>query len=167
VVRHGDRLEAEAAAGGEQTVDGAEVVRPEALAHRLDHLDADDGVVLADGVAVVADGDRDAVGDTGPLGAGPGELRLLHRQGQRGDAGAALRGTDGRLAPPGADLEDVLAGTDAGHVEDAVDLAVLGVDEGLVRALRVEPGRGVHHRLVEEQREQAVRQVVVPVHVLP
>ena len=58
-----------------------------------------------------------------------------------------------------------MSGPTRGHVQDAVDLAALGVGERLVRV--GEPGRRVAHRLVEERREQLVGQVVVAVDVLP
>ena len=62
VVRHRDRLDGDLAAGGEHPVDGLEVGLPVLPADGLDHLDRDDGVVLALHVAVVAQLDRDLVG---------------------------------------------------------------------------------------------------------
>ena len=52
---------------------------------------------------------------------------------------------------------------DLGHVEDRVDLAQLGLLEGLraQRLVLVEDRRAVAHRLVEEGREEVVGQVVV------
>jgi len=47
-----------------------------------------------------------AVGHPGGLGAFPGELGLLDREGQRRHPGAALCDADRGLAPAGADLED-------------------------------------------------------------
>ena len=144
-----------------------EVLGPEALADGLDHLDADHGVVLADGVAVVADVDGDPVGDAGLLGADAGELRLLHRERQRRHACAALRGADRGLAPPGADLEDAAAGAHAREVEDPVDLAVLGVGQR-TRAGRAGSNQAAEYIIDSSRKsaEQVVRQVVVPVHVL-
>ena len=65
VVRHGDRLDRDAAAGREQPVEGPEVGRPEPVADRLDHLDRQHGVVAAVDVAVVAQVDLDPVGQPG------------------------------------------------------------------------------------------------------
>ena len=58
-----------------------------------------------------------------------GQLLLLGRQRDRSDRGAARRGTDAQLAPAGADLEHAAAGADLRGVEQAVDLAPLGVGQ--------------------------------------
>ena len=110
VVRDGDRLQADPAAGSEQPVEGCEVVAPEAPSDRLDHLDADDRVELACHLAVVGDEDADPSGHASGSDAPDGEVALLGRQRDRGDVRAALRRPDGELAPSGTDLEHLASG---------------------------------------------------------
>jgi hypothetical protein len=80
---------------------------------------------------------------------------------------------DRELSPAGADLEQPGAGAHADLVEQRVHLAPLGVGQrGLggdrpAGAVGVEQCRRVRHRLVQEQREQVVGQVVVAVDVAP
>ncbi|GAA5019217.1 hypothetical protein GCM10025734_72060 [Kitasatospora paranensis] len=172
VVRHGDGLQGDLAAGGQHAVQGGEVVGPEGAADGLDHLDADHGVVLAVGGAVVAQPHLGAVALSGVGDPAAGEGELLLGEGEADDAGAAGGGAQGEFAPAGADLQDAAAGTDGGEVEQPVDLPVLGLGEGVpgrlgpaVRTGR-EDRRGVGHGRVEEEREQLVRQVVVAADVL-
>ena len=182
VVRHHDGLEADLAAGRQDAVEGLEVRRPELVPDRLDHLDRDDGVVrraLLDG-AVVAEVHAHPVGHAGRRDPVAGQGLLLGGQGDRADASAAAGGADGQLAPAGADLEQAGAVADAGGVEQPVDLAGLRLGQRLGGGLAagrdgdemsrrrrvvtdrgVEQGRGVAQRLVEERREEVVRQVVV------
>ena len=132
VVRHRDRLDGDPAAGRQHPVDGAEVGAPELVADGLDHLHGHHGVVRRTGGgerAVVHQLDLDAVGEPGRGDPLLGELELLDRQRDRVDARATPGGTDGELAPAGADLQDPGAGGDAGLVEEAFDLAALRVRE--------------------------------------
>ena len=83
-----------------------------------------------------------------------------------GDARAVLAGSHGREAPPAAaDLEHVIAGAELELLADAAELAQLGILERLVVAL--EERAGVRHRLVQEEREQVVAEVVVVFDVPP
>ena len=163
-MRHGDRLDGDLPAGREEPVEGGEVGGPVGLADRLDHLDADDGVVLAVDLAVVLQSDVHAVGHAGRVDPLAGELQLLSGEGDRGDLGSSLRRADGERAPSGADLQQPGAAAYAGEVEDPVDLAQLCLLEpgrGLHGLALVEPRRGVGHRRVQEGGEQVVAQVVV------
>ena len=63
MVQH-DGLEPDPTVGRDEPVEGGEIGRPVALTDRFDHLDADDRVVLALGVAVVAQLHVDAIADT-------------------------------------------------------------------------------------------------------
>ena len=162
VVRHRDRLDRDLATGREQLVDRGEVGRPVLLADRLDHLDADDRVVLAGDLAVVDELEVDV--DTGRGEPLLGEGRLLGRQRHRGHLGTALRGTDRQGAPSAADLEHPRARGDVASSRIASILRVCAASRCLLGAL--EPGGGVGHRRVEERREQIVGQVVVGVDVL-
>ena len=62
VVEH-DGLEPDPTVGRDQPIERGEVGRPVALADRFDHLDAHDRVVLALGIAVVAQLHVDAIAD--------------------------------------------------------------------------------------------------------
>ena len=131
VVRHRDRLDGDLAAGGEHPVDGLEVGLPVLPADRLDHLDRDHGVVLPGDVAVVAQLDRDLVGvkpRRGDRAASASAFCSVDRVIER-DRRAAAGGADAQLAPAGADLEHPAARADAGLVEQALDLAALGLLE--------------------------------------
>ena len=94
VVRHRDRLDPDAATGGEQPVDGAEVRRPVLVPDGLDHLHRHDGVVAALHVAVVAQLDGDLVGVPGRGDSLSREVELLLRERDRvhGRAASGRRG---------------------------------------------------------------------------
>ncbi len=154
--------------GGEQTVQGPEVDGPELGADRLDHLDADDGVEGSGDLAVVAEPYLHAVLEPGRADAGAGEVALFGGEGDGEHPGAAGGGADGQLAPSGADLQEPGALGDPGGVQQPVDLAVLGGGQQVVLGGEAaEDGGGVGERLVEEEGEQLVGQVVVVADVVP
>ena len=66
---------------------------------------------------------------------------------------------DGKPAPAGADLQQVVVGVEPQPLADAVELGDLGLLE--VGALVREPGARIHHLLVEEGGEEVVAEVVV------
>ena len=164
VVLEQDRLDPGASAGRQVVVDGREVGRPVLLADRLDHLDAHDRVERAVDLAVVAHLHVDPTGETGRVDAPASQRGLLLRQRDRRDRRPTLRGADRERAPAGPDLEHLRAEPHVRVVEQPVDLARLRL---LQRVARLEPRARVGHRLVEEQREEFVRQVVVPRDVAP
>ena len=71
--------------------------QPEGSARPLDHLDVDDGVVLALDLAVVAQAHVHAVGYAS--GGPPQESSSWSGQGDRGDLGSASRRADGERGP--------------------------------------------------------------------
>ncbi|GAA4735305.1 hypothetical protein Prum_084760 [Phytohabitans rumicis] len=170
-MRHGDRLQPDPAAGREEPVQGREVGGPVAFPDGLDHLDAEDGVErLRLDVPVVAQVDGHPVGDAGRGGPAYRQVALRGGDGDGVHQGAAPGGADGQLAPAGADFEYAGAGADLGPVQQAVDLPALGVAEiGRRRParVRVEQRRRVRHRLVEEEGEEVVGQVIVMLDVAP
>ena len=159
VVGHRDRLQRHPPARGQQPVADGEVLGPVLLAHRLEHLDRDDLVEAPVQLAVVAEQDLDPALEAGRAHAPLGQLLLLPGDGDRRDPAAAGGGRVHRHpAPAGADLEHVVALADAGQIAHGVVLAPLRVGQ---RVARLEHGAGVGHGLVQEGREQVVRQVVV------
>ena len=129
-------------------------------ADRLEHLDRDDRVEGALDVAVVAQLDIDQVVQPGRADPLPGQLELLLRDRDRRDPTAQLAGCVQReAAPPGADLQDVLAGAQAGVGGHPAVLVALGSASDW--SGRLEDGAGVGQRLVEEQPVEVVAQVVV------
>ena len=138
-----------------------EVGGPVFEADGLDHLDRDDGVVLAFDGAVVLELDRDGVGVAGLGHAPAGQFLLLAGEGDGVDGGAAGGGPEGQLAPAGADLQHPGALPDAGLVQQPVDLGLLGAGQAVpgdapqrIAGFR-EEGAGVRHGLVEERRRRA------------
>ena len=95
-MRHGDGLEADPAARGEEPVKSGDVGRPVGLSDGLDHLDADDGVVLAVDLAVVLHAHLYERGEAGGCHPLTGQPHLFVGEGDRRDAGTALRGADGQ-----------------------------------------------------------------------
>jgi hypothetical protein len=166
LVRHRDRLQADAAAGREQPVQRPEVVRPVPLGDGLDHLDGQDRVVLPAHLAVIQQVHADLAGQAGRGDPVLSQVALLRRERDRAHGGAAGCGLDRQFAPAGADLQYPAARPHPGRVEQPVDLAPLGGREPAVARIR-EQCRRVGHRLVQEQREQVVRQVVVLMGVNP
>src|SRR5829696_6117760 len=131
------------------------------LADVLDHPDRRDRVeVLAGELAVVLDADLDLVGDTRLLHLLARELSLVlgQRDPYRFDA-VALRRVDDEAAPAAADVENALAGAQFELCTDELPLGVLGRGEALRAA--GEDRAGVGHRLIEEEREELVADVVV------
>ena len=127
----------------------------------LDHADARDRVeLLAGEVAVVHHPDLDPVADAGRLGPLARDPRLRLRQGDADDLDAVAGGGVGReAAPAAADVEDPLAGLERQLRADHLELRLLRLLERR-RAPR-EDRAAVGHRLVEEEREELGRQVVV------
>ena len=160
---HQDRLDRRPAARGEPLVDRGEVGRPVLLADRLDHLDADDRVVVALDLAVVLAACRQV---DGPASANRSlrERGLLARQGERGDRGAPPGRLDGQRAPAGADLEHPGAAVTPAWSRIASTLRSWASSRSCSAARSKR--RRVAHRLVEEGREQVVAEVVVRLDVL-
>jgi hypothetical protein len=127
----------------------------------LGHADARDRVVgLAGQLAVVGDPDLDAVGDPRLLDQPPRQLGLRRRERDARHADAVVaRGVDREAAPAAADVEHALAGLPARASARSVELGPLRLGERL-RAAR-EQRAAVGHRLVQEQREELVADVVV------
>ena len=92
--------------------------------------------------------------------AAPSQCSLLLRQCDSRRPRTPLSGLDRQLSPAGADFQEPASGTYAHSIKEPVDLAPLRAGEGVSPAFE-QCGR-VGHRLVEEQGEQVVRQVVVP-----
>ena len=134
------------------------------VADVLDHPDAGHGVErLSRQLAVVLDPNVHAVGEPGLGGAPAAELGLRLGQGYAGHVHAALaRSVNGEAAPAAADVEHALPGLECELVAHQGELGLLGLLE------RGRPAReqrtAVGHRVVEEQREVVVRQVVVVAH---
>ncbi len=127
---------------------------------RLDHLDRHELRVGALQVAVVLEQHRDPVLEA--RGADPvgGEVVLLLGDGGGGHPAAVARGrVHGHRSPARADLQQVIVRPEAQLRADALELRVLRLLER--RLGRLEQGAGVHHRGVEEQREERVAEVVV------
>src|SRR5439155_19383717 len=107
-----------------------------------------------------------AVAEARGLDRTAGQLRLRWRQRDPGHARAGLaRRGERERSPAAADLEHVIVGTELELVADPPQLATLGVGErfGLVLEHRARVG----HRLVEEEREELVAEVVVVADVPP
>ena len=131
------------------------------LADVLDHADRGDRVeALAGEVAVVHDADLDPVGDAGLLGPLARPLGLRRREGDADDAGAVLgRRPEREAAPAAADVEHPVALLQRQLAGDRLQLLFLRRLQRL-RTLG-EEGAAVGHRLVEEEGEEVVGDVVV------
>ena len=152
------------AVGLQYPLDLAAVLVDLGLADVLDHPDARDGVEAVIGeVAIVGYPDLDQVADPGfprPLG---GELGLRRRKGDPERRDAVLAGgVDHEAAPAAADVEHPLAGLELQFPTDQLELRLLRFLQGLGPLL--EQGAAVGHRLVEEECEEIVRDVVVVTH---
>ena len=149
MVSHRDRLDGDLAAGGEQRVDRGEVRGPVLLADGLDHLDADDRVVLAGGLAVVDQLQVDQV----PTRAGlreplPGQRGLLGGDRDGGDRAPRWAARIGECAPAAADLEH--PGAPATSAWSRMPSILRSCAASRSSSALLEPGRGVGHRGVEE-----------------
>ena len=127
----------------------------------LGHADARDRVELLTGqIAVVGDQDLDAVGDPGLRHQPPGQLGLRRRERYPRHADPVVaRGVDREAAPAAADVEHALPGLQLELLRDQLELGPLRLGQCL-RAAR-EQRAAVGHRLVKEQREEFVADVVV------
>ncbi len=113
-------------------------------------------------VAVVHHPDLDPVGDAGLLGPLAGLLGLRLGEGDAEHAGPVLgrRAQSGKAAPAAADVEHPLALLQRQLAGDRVELRFLRLPPGS-RLPRREEGAAVGHRLVEEEGEELVGDVVV------
>ena len=111
-------------------------------------------------LAEVLEPDLDAVGEARVGDPAARELRLRGRERDAGHARAVLaRRGERERAPAAADLEHVVVGAELELVADHAQLAPLRVGERLAVAL--EHRARVRHRVVEEEREEVVAEVVV------
>jgi hypothetical protein len=158
----GDELQREQAAGFQQPGNHVGERRLVAVAQRLDHLDRDNLVELTPDVAEIAELHLDAIIQTGRSDPLAREFVLLLRN--RHGRDAATVGTGGverPAAPTRADLEHVVRWLQAQLAAEGLVLLALG---GLQRELRRAgrpAGRRVHHRRIQPEREEVVREVVV------
>jgi len=137
-----------------------DLVRADVLVH-ADAPDRVEGAVV-DG-AVVLDPDLDPVREPALRDAPARQLGLRLRERDAHDADTVVLGcVDGEAAPAAADVEHALAFPEIELRADELELVPLGLLERL-RAAR-EDRAAVRHRLVEEQGEEVVRDVVVVAH---
>jgi hypothetical protein len=132
----------------------------EADADMLEHPDRDDTVEGALDIPVVGEPEIDLGSE--PAFAGPRlrRLELLARQGDPGHLRAAELGEIVRkTAPPGADVEDAVAGAGAELRRQMSFFGELGIIQGLGR--RLEIGAAVLAVGIEEQRIETVVEIVV------
>jgi hypothetical protein len=166
VLGDGDRLQQHRPAGNEALGAAAEELAEVLVADRLDHLDRHELVVGALEVPVVLEEHGDAVAEAGRADALARELVLGRRDGGRGDpAAGATRRVQREAAPARADLEHVILRPERELAADRVELRRRRLRERHVRPL--EQRTRVHHRLVEEQLEEVVAEVVVRSDVAP
>ena len=147
--------------GAQQVGEAAGVEVDPLPADVLDHADAGDRVEAGLGqLAVVGDADLDPVGDAGcrgPLPRQPG-LRLGEGDPEHADA-VARGGVDREAAPAAADVEHPLALAQTELRADQLELCLLRLLER--RGAAGEDRAAVGHRLVEEEGEELVGDVVV------
>ena len=130
-------------------------------ADRLDHLDRDELRVAPAQVAVVLEQHLDAVVEPRLAHALGGHRVLLARQRRGGDAAAVLAGgVQRQRAPAGADLEQVVVRRRARACGRRRSSFASCASRSVVSGV-VPHAAGVGHRLVEEEREQVVAEVVV------
>ncbi len=155
-----DRLEQHQPVRREQLRAGAEEDVEVLPADRLDHLDRDELRVAPAQVAVVLDQHLDAVFEAGRAHALARHGVLLCRDRGGGHAAAVLPGgMDGERAPAAADLDEMVVGAQLELAADPVELRELGLVQRHPRLL--EQRARVGHRLVEEEPEHVVAEVVV------
>ncbi len=156
-----DAVVEDSAAGLQHAGDLARVLVDLRLADVLDHADAGDRIeaFLAQ-VAVIHHPELDPVVHSGLARQLLRQLRLRLRERDAPDRGAVLaRGVDRQASPAAADVEHALAGLQLELAADQLQLGALGVLQGLRPWL--EQRTAVGHRLVQEQGEELVRDVVV------
>ena len=127
----------------------------------LRHADARDRVerLIAE-LAVVGHADLDALGQPGVGNALARELSLRRRERDAGHAHPVLtRGVDRKAAPAAADIEHTLTRSQLELRRDQVELRALRFLERRCAARKDRAAVG--HRLVEEEREKVVADVVV------
>ena len=160
IVRDRDRLHREARVGRPESLAVLEELAVVFVPHRFDHLDRHDLVVGPLQVAVVLETQVDPVGETRRLDPLLRDRVLLFRDRRRRHLAAVLaRRMDRERAPTGADLEEVIARLQFELPAETIDLRDLRVVEG--RLFTFEDPRAVGHRLVEEETEEVVREIVV------
>ncbi len=161
VVRPGDAVVEEAAAGLQLAEQVREVGREVGLAHVLGQADRADRVEACLGhVTVVQVADLGQAGQPRPLdrGLGPGGLLGGQRDPERADAVLA-RGVHHHAAPAAADVQQPHPRLEAQLSGDQVELARLRLFQGGILA-RV-AGAGVGHSRAEHPLVEAVGHVVV------
>ena len=160
VVRYRDVLQGEKTVGLEQTGTGGGVVGQILVTDGLQHFDGNDLVEPPGDVAVVQQADLDAVREPGGGDALHRQVALLLRNGHGGHAATVfLSSVQAPAAPPRADLEDVVGGLQAQVAAERVVLGDLSLGEGSIGPLP--PGGGIHHRFIEPESEEIIRQVVM------
>ena len=165
IVGHRDRLQRHGAARCERARARGEVRGHELEADGLEHLDRDHLGEPSGDVAVVAILDVDAVREARGGDACGGELVLLARHRDRGDATTARRcGVDRHAAPAAPDLEQMIAGFQIEELAQALVLRALRVGERR-RGRREDAARVRERFAIEEQLVERVAEIVVRVDV--
>ncbi len=160
----GDPVVQHPAARRQHPGDPSRILVDPRLADVLDHADAGHRVegVLGQ-VSVVHDADLDPIGNPGLPGSLAGQLGLGLGQRDPPDHGPVLARRVDREAPPTApDVEHPHSGLERQLATDQLQLRALGVLERLDPFL--EQRAAVGHRLIQEQGEELVRDVVVVAH---
>ena len=126
LVGHGDRLQGDPAAGGEQPVQSGKIDRQMGMAHRFQHLDGDNPAEPSLHMTVVGELDVDPVPK--PLLLHPSCRPVILFPGHR-DAGEPTTGAPHRLngesAPAAADFQDMILWSDGRHGDHGLDLGLL------------------------------------------
>ena len=157
---HRDGLESHPASRRQAPVKCLEVCGPPPLPHRLNHFNTDDGVVGSDDISIVLHSDIGNVAQLFGRYSTPRQTCLLMGQGHAGHPCSPPSGPPSQFTPPGSDFEQTSALSDAGRIKQSLDLVSLGLFER--RVCIGEEGCRVRHRPVQKDREQVVREVVVP-----
>ena len=156
----GDDLESHQSIRIEQPVtvpeERIEVLVPDGF----EHLDGDDPVEASFHAAIILEPDADQFLESFFLNLLPRVRVLLLRDRDRRDAAAVrFRKMNADGTPTASDLETLLPAFECEKGADPFDLRLLRGFDRHVRAF--EDRRGIDHRLVEEQAEEIVREVVV------
>ena len=153
--------------GSSTPATAVEVRRQELLAHRLDHLDADGGVIALVEVAVVAQLHPDAMPDPGRCGSLLSQFELFGRQRDGVHQRTPFGGLDAELTPARTDLDQAGARPDVGLVQQSVDLGPLRRTPGQRRP--APPNHAAEYVIVSSRNvaNMLVREVVVLVDVVP
>ncbi len=160
----GDAVVEHAPAGAQHPGDLAAVLVGLGAADVLDHADRGDRVEgIVGEIAVVGDPELGQIPDSGFSCALGRQLGLGRRERNPENLRAVLAGgVDAEAAPAAADVEHPLAGLQLELGADQIEFGALGVLQCLDALLP--EGTAVGHRLVQEQREELVADVVVVAH---